>query len=112
MRSLVKAQVKANYASGQLDISNPSVRRPSDTEDPQVNLSKVSYEERSESFEFSSGLNIKPKKETIESQEEMPKEFRMSPHRDKSSKKKRDKTEKKEKKEKREKREERSRSHS
>ena len=89
-----------------------------------MNLSKVSYQERSESFEFSSGLNIKPKKkETIESQEEMPKEFRVSqeempkefkvsPTRDKSSKKKRDKTEKKERKEKREKREERSRSHS
>ena len=67
-------------------------------------MSKISYEERAESFEFSSGLNIKPKKETIESQEDMPKEFRISPHRDKSSKKKRDKTEKKEKKDKREKR--------
>ena len=58
-------------------------------------MSKIEYEERKNSFEFSSGLNMK-KKSLESSQEETPKEFRVSPHRDKSGKKK-----KKEKKEKR-----------
>ena len=95
LRHLVKAQLKEKVANGELDRSILERKRSDENVESQVNVSKVEYEERKNSFEFSSGLNMK-KKSLESAQEETPREFRVSPHRDKSGKKK-----KKDKKEKR-----------
>ena len=59
LRHLVKAQLKEKVANGELDRSFLERNRSNENVESQVNVSKVEYEERKNSFEFSNGLNMK-----------------------------------------------------